>query len=171
MNNYLLSVENLKKLGLIHSNTDTKILAVAIRRSQDMHIQASIGTNLFKSLLQRVEDNDWTPETLILMNDYITPCLVAFVDYRCALLLNEKLTNKSVGRVQDENIQPNTDGETSALRDQLRKDAYFYKERLIGFLRDDNGVEYPEYITTLEGQCNESVRRDRNGYTPINFVI
>ena len=36
---YLLSVENLKKLGIIHNNTDTKILAVAITRSQDMHIQ------------------------------------------------------------------------------------------------------------------------------------
>ena len=33
---YLLSVENLKKLGIIHNNTDTKILAVAITRSQDV---------------------------------------------------------------------------------------------------------------------------------------
>ena len=40
--NYLLSVENLKKLGLIHSNTDTKILAVAIKRSQDIQLQPAI---------------------------------------------------------------------------------------------------------------------------------
>jgi hypothetical protein len=39
--NYLLSVENLKKLGLIHSNTDAKLLSVAIKRSQDMADSAS----------------------------------------------------------------------------------------------------------------------------------
>ena len=47
--NYLLSVENLKKLGLIHSNTDTKLLAVAIKRSQDMHIQPALGTPLYNA--------------------------------------------------------------------------------------------------------------------------
>jgi hypothetical protein len=49
--NYLLSVENLKKLGLIHSNTDAKLLSVAIKRSQDMAIQPALGTPLYKALL------------------------------------------------------------------------------------------------------------------------
>jgi hypothetical protein len=171
--NYLLSVENLKKLGLIQSNTDTKILAVAIKRSQDIQLQPALSTPLFKALLLRVQNNTWTQNYLDLMNDFVVPCLVAFVDYRCALLLNEKLTNKSVGRVQDENIQPNSDAETSALRDQLRKDAYFYKERLIVHLMADNGTKYPEYIETNSspGHCSEDMRKDRSGYTPINFII
>jgi hypothetical protein len=87
--------------------------------------------------------------------------------------LNEKLTNKSVGRIQDENITPNTDAETSALRDQLRKDAYFYKERLIVHLRADNGTLYPEYnqSSSSPGACSEDMLADRSGYTPINFII
>ena len=98
--------------------------------------------------------------------------LVAFVDYRCALLLNEKLTNKAVGRVQDENLQPNSDSEQAAFRDQLRKDAFFYKERLIGYLMDDQGVKYPEYIEGCEDlTCNENVKKDRSGYKPINWHI
>jgi hypothetical protein len=170
--NYLLSVENLKKLGLIHNNTDTKLLAVAIKRSQDMHVQPALGTPLYKALLTRVETSTWTQDYLDLMNDYVVPCLVAFVDYRCALLLNEKLTNKAVGRVQDENLQPNTDSEQTAFRDQLRKDAYFYKERLIGYLMDDQGVKYPEYIEGCEDlTCNENVKKDRSGYKPINWQI
>ena len=92
--NYLLSVENLKKLGLIHNNTDTKILAVAIKRSQDMHIQPALGTPLFKALLTRVETNTWTQDYLDLMNDYVVPCLVAFVYYRASFILTDKLTNK-----------------------------------------------------------------------------
>jgi len=172
MNNYLLSVENLKKLGLIHNNTDSKILSVAIKRSQDMYVQPALGTPLYKALLDRVENNTWTADYLTLMNDYVIPCLVAFVDYRCALLLNEKLTNKSVGRVSDENINANDDNQTSAFRDQLRKDAFFYKERLIGYLMDDQGQKYPEYIEGCEDlTCNENVKKDRTGYKPINWSI
>jgi hypothetical protein len=147
--NYLLSVENLKKLGLIHMNTDVKILAVSIKRSQDMHLQPALGTPLYKALLNRVETSTWTADYLLLMNDYVIPCLVAFVDFRSAAILNEKLTNKAVGRQSDETMTANTDTETAHLRDMLRKDAYFYKQRLIGFLKDDNGVKYPEYSIVL----------------------
>ena len=168
--NYLLSVENLKKLGLIHSNTDTKLLAVAIKRSQDMYIQPALGTPLYKALLDRVETNTWTQDYLDLMNDYVVPCLVAFVDYRAALLLNEKLTNKTTGRVQDENIQANSLADVNELRDQLRKDAYFYKERLIGYLKDDQAVKYPEYCDMCSDHCNEYVKKDDTGYKSLNWI-
>ncbi len=171
--NYLLSVDSLKKLGLIHNNTDVKILAVGIKRSQDIELQPALTTPLFKALLLRVETNTWTQPYLDLMNDFVVPCLVAFVDYRCALLLNEKLTNKAVGRVQDDHLTPNTTAETSALRDQLRKDAYFYKERLIRHLRADNQTLYPEYnqADTSPGACSEDMLMDNSGYAPINFII
>ena len=168
--NYLLSVENLKKLGLIHNNTDTKILAVAIKRSQDMHIQPALGTPLYRALLLRVENNTWTQDYLDLMNDYVIPCLVAFVDYRAALLVTEKITNKTTGRVQDENIQANTLAEVNEFRDQLRKDAYFYKERLIGYLMDDQAVKYPEYCDMCSDHCNEYVKKDKTGYSPLNWI-
>ena len=51
---YLVSVENLKKQGLIHQNSDTKILAVAIKRVQEMNIQPATGSPLFRALLVRV---------------------------------------------------------------------------------------------------------------------
>ena len=168
--NYLLSVENLKKLGLIHNNTDTKILAVAIKRSQDMHIQPALGTPLYRALLLRVETNTWTQDYLDLMNDYVIPCLVAFVDYRAALLVTEKITNKTTGRVQDENIQANTLAEVNEFRDQLRKDAYFYKERLIGYLMDDQAVKYPEYCDMCSDHCNEFVKKHKTGYSPLNWI-
>jgi hypothetical protein len=107
------------------------------------------------------------------MNDYVVPCLVAYVDYRCCLLLNEKLTNKSVGRVSDENIQANDRQNTYVFRDQLLKDAQFYKERLIGFLMDDNGDNYPEYIDCCgsPSMCHEKVTKDQTGYSPLNWII
>ena len=168
--NYLLSVENLKKLGLIHNNTDTKILAVAIKRSQDMHIQPALGTPLFKALLNKVETSTWTQDYLDLMNDYVVPCLVAFVDYRAALLLTDKLTNKGAGRITDENQQTLELNQVAELRDQLRKDAYFYKERLIGYLKDDQATKYPEYCDMCADHCDEYVKKDDTGYKPLNWI-
>jgi hypothetical protein len=168
--NYLLSVENLKKLGIIHNNTDTKLLAVAIKRSQDMYIQPALGTPLFKALLLRVETNTWTQDYLDLMNDYVVPCLVAFVDYRAALLLTDKLTNKGAGRVTDDNQQTLELNQVAELRDQLRKDAYFYKERLIGYLKDDQATKYPEYCDMCSDHCNEYVKKDDTGYKPLNWI-
>jgi len=133
--NYLLSVENLKKLGLIHSNTDTKLLAVAIKRSQDMHIQPALGTPLYRALLDRVETNTWTQDYLDLMNDYVVPCLVAFVDYRAALFLTEKLTNKAAGRVSDENLQANTLDEVNELREAYKLDAMKFSKKQIDKLK------------------------------------
>ncbi len=170
--NYLLSVENLKKLGLIHMNTDVKILAVCIKRSQDMHLQPALGTPLYKALLLHVQNNNFTQDYLDLMNNYVIPCLVAFVDFRSAAILNEKLTNKAVGRQSDETMTANTDTETAHLRDMLRKDAYFYKQRLIGFLKDDNGVKYPEYLLCCDNnECNESVTKDQTGYKPFGWIV
>lgn len=168
--NYLLSVENLKKLGIIHNNTDTKLLAVAIKRSQDMHIQPALGSPLFRALLDRVETNTWTQDYLDLMNDYVVPCLVAFVDYRAALLLTDKLTNKGAGRVQDDNQTTLELNQVAELRDQLRKDAYFYKERLIGYLKDDQATKYPEYCDMCSDHCNEYVKKDDTGYKPLNWI-
>jgi hypothetical protein len=168
--NYLLSVENLKKLGIIHNNTDTKLLAVAIKRSQDMHIQPALGTPLFRALLDRVETSTWTQDYLDLMNDYVVPCLVAFVDYRAALLLTDKLTNKGAGRVQDDNQTTLELNQIAELRDQLRKDAYFYKERLIGYLKDDQATKYPEYCDMCSDHCNEYVKKDDTGYKPLNWI-
>jgi hypothetical protein len=168
--NYLLSVENLKKLGIIHNNTDTKLLAVAIKRSQDMHIQPALGTPLFRALLNRVETSTWTQDYLDLMNDYVVPCLVAFVDYRAALLLTDKLTNKGAGRVQDDNQTTLELNQVAELRDQLRKDAYFYKERLIGYLKDDQATKYPEYCDMCSDHCNEYVKKDDTGYKPLNWI-
>jgi hypothetical protein len=135
-----------------------------------MHIQPALGTPLYRALLDRVETNTWTQDYLDLMNEYVIPCLVAFVDYRAALLVTEKITNKTTGRVQDENIQANTLAEVDEFRDQLRKDAYFYKERLIGYLMDDQATKYPEYCDMCSDHCNEFVRKDKTGYSPLNWI-
>tara|TARA_R110000803_G_scaffold25739_2_gene61439 strand:- start:27 stop:539 length:513 start_codon:yes stop_codon:yes gene_type:complete len=161
--NYLVSVENLKKKGLIHQNSDVKILAVSIKRVQEMNIQPALSSPLFRELLRRTGANDWNANYSELMDDYVVPALVALVDYKVALLANVKIVNKTVGRVSDENITANSTSERVSFRDELHKDAEFYLERLIGFLKDDCGTNYPEYTEAIT-RTNHDLHKINTGY-------
>lgn len=160
--NYLISAEEVIRRGLTHANVDAKTIVVAIARAQDIHIQTALGTCLFKDLLNRVQTDNFTPETSLLMNDYVLPALIAFVDYRMIDYTTEKITNKATGYLQDANLQPMSNDQRNPMRDRLRKDAYFYKQRLIGFLKDDNGNNYPLYT---DCECKEeNVKKEKKGY-------
>jgi len=162
-NNYLIAVDDLKKKGLIHQNADTKLLKVSIKRVQDMNIQPATGSPLYRALLDRVENDNWDADYRTLMDDYVIPALVAQVDYKVALYNLEKIRNKGTGRNTDDNFQANGDDSNEAFRDELKKDAFFYMERLIGFLKDDCGVIYTEYIEAIT-RTNHDVKKDATGY-------
>jgi hypothetical protein len=161
--NYLITTENLKKKGLIHTNADTKILTIAVKRVQDMVIQEATGSPLFRALLLRTENDSWTANYRTLMDDYVTPCLVAHVDFKVSLLLTKKITNKTTGKTSDENIQSLNDSELSPFQAELLSDAGYYKTRLIGFLKDDCGEDYPEYIEAIT-RTNHDLKKAKKGY-------
>ena len=167
--NYLISVEDLKKKGLIHQNADTKLLKVSIKRVQDMNIQPATGSPLYRELLRRVGANDWDADYRTLMNDYVIPALVAQVDYKVALYNLEKIRNKGTGRNTDDNFQANADDSNEAFRDELKKDAFFYVERLIGFLKDDCGTTYTEYTEAIT-RTNHDLKKDNTGYKT-NWIV
>lgn len=167
--NYLVSVENLKKKGLIHQNTDTKILGVAIQRVQDMIIQPALGSPLYRALLTRVQNDDWNANYRTLMNDYVVPALVACVDSKASKILTDKLTNKGLGALTDETFGALQQSEINQFRDELSSDAYFYVERLIGFLKDDCGTIYTEYTEAIT-RTNHDLKKDKTGYRT-NWIV
>lgn len=143
--NYLLSTDDLKKKGLIHQNTDTKLLSRAIQIVQDRELQPILGSILFRALLTRVENNDWNADYRDLMDNYVVPCLVAMVDAQVVTIGTNKITNKGTGKSTDDNFNPNNTQDNALFKDELQDIAEFYKARLIGLLCDDDGVKYPEY--------------------------
>ena len=164
---YLISVDNLKKQGLIHDNVDTKILARCIRIAQDLNIQSSLGTPLYKAMLTRVENNNWNSDYRLLQNDYIIPALVAWVDYHASIFLNVKMTNKNVGRMSDETRTANSDSQQGYFKNRLVDIAEHYNNRLIGFLKD-NDDKYPEYKDTTCKYENIDKQKNKGG---LNNVI
>lgn len=160
--NFLVSVEEVKRRGIIHANVDTKLISIAITRAQDINLQPALNTCLYKELLSRVQSSNWDTNYTELMNEYVLPCLIAFVDYRACDLVTDRVMNRGTGTLADPNFNAMSDNERNPLRDRLRKDAYFYKERLIGYLKEDNGVKFPLYT---DCECNKvNVQPEKSGY-------
>ena len=167
--NYLISVENLKKKGLIHQNVDTKILTVAIKRVQDMIIQPCLGSPLYRELLRRVEANDWDADYRDLMNNYVLEALASSVDAMLVKVGSNKITNKGAVTIDDDNATPLSRTELNQFKDELDSHSMFYLERLIGFLKDDCGTLYPEY-TESTTRTNHDLDKNRNGYRT-NWIV
>jgi hypothetical protein len=148
----LISVENIKRLGLTQENVNDKLVSVAIKRTQDLKIREVIGEDLYTALIERVNNNDVIGNYAVLMNEYIAPCMVAYVDYYTAIFSNQKITNKATGTIQDNNIRTDNSAVVDFL-DVIEKQAMNYRQRLIDWL--EKGL-IPEYSV----KCNDK----KSGY-------
>ena len=119
---FLISVDNVKKLGLVHENANDKLISVAIRRVHELR--------------NRVNNNTVTGDYLTLLRDYVAPCLSAYVDAYVSIFIQNKITNKM------ENGEENVD-----FTDKLEKHGMFYRQRLIDYLEQSN---FPEYKKTCD---------------------
>ena len=156
---FLITIDELKRNGLIHDNVDTKLLNVTLKRTQDIELQSVLGTPLYKELLRRKDADDWNADYLKLLNDYVTPCLVAFTDMRSSIFLNDKITNKNVGKGTDSERTANTTPNTNYLLNKISDDAEHYRNVLLGFLKDNCEI-YTEYKIN---NCNyEDVEKQRH---------
>lgn len=141
---YLINAGQLDDYMIMSKNVSSETVSKLIRRVQDMTIQPILGTPLYNSLLDKVEAGTVTGVYQTLLNEYIVPCMAAYVEMKAFPHITFKARNSGVGRSQDPEFQPATVDEVEYLRDQVRKDASFYKNRIIGYLLD-NRDSFPEY--------------------------
>lgn len=153
----IATVEQVKEFGLTQQNADTKTISIQIQRCQDIYLRPALGITLLNYLLV---DGNITGNYQTLYNTYILPCVVAYVDYRCAIFLTTKITNKGAGLTSDQNFQANNDAQNNETLERLKADADFYKNELVKYLKDDNGTMFPQY-TVLD----ELMPKDRNGFS------
>lgn len=155
----LIKVETIKEYGFIEKNVETNLITTTLRRVQDTMLEPIIGTSLMRRLQTGVDDNDLNAVEELLLNDYIVPFLIAACDLRIIDHLTYKIRAKSVGKVQDANFQPVSETENNRLADQLRSDVGTYKNKLIGFLceNEDNYPEYKDYV------CNKEFKAPQKG--------
>ena len=137
MTAFLIDIATIKKIGFVNKNVDDPIIATTLRRVQDTLILPILGTPFFKRLLQGITDEDLTADEVLLLNDYIAPCIIAGVDYRIVNALTYETRSKTVGTSRDEHINPVTIQENLMRTDDLKRDYETYRDSLIGYLKDN----------------------------------
>lgn len=152
MSAFLIDLNSLKKIGYVNRNVEDNILATVLTRAQDVMLEPVIGTSLFKRLLQGVKNNDLNSNERFLLNEYVSKFLVACVDMRSINALTYEIRSKTAGKARDEHIEPVTIPENVLFSDDLRQDIEVYRQRLIGYLKDNCELfpQYKNYICSFE---------------------
>lgn len=147
MSNVLLvSTAKVKQLTTIQQNVEDSLIIPYIKKSQDTHIQETLGTDLYEKILSDVNDGFISGVYKDLLDKYIVPCLVEWAFYEVLPYINFKMTNKSIVQGNSEFSSEVDLEELKYLRSVSRDMADFYTARLVGFLKEYQHL-FPEYLT------------------------
>lgn len=140
----------LKQNTPIQDNVDDSLLNPYIYKAQETHIQFILGTNLYQAIMTMIESNTiGLPQNSnykLLLDDYISPCLVEYSFYEVIPFISLKLTNKSIVRGNAEFATEGDLADLKYLRQTVVEMAQFYAQRVSNFLKQYN-YNYPEYFT------------------------
>ena len=145
---YLISEKTLKTNSVINNNVDGMYLLPAIEYAQEAGLQPLLGTALYDKLQDLVEDTSITGNTdyKILLDNYVTPYLVAKVTADIQIPLAFKVRNQGIVQQTGENTYVPSIKDTQYVAQYYDNQANFYGQRLSDYLCA-NRTKYPEYGT------------------------
>ena len=140
MKNILLIGEDyIKTNSGLNDNVWGSYLTPAIREAQDIKLQQILGSELYLSLLEKVEDGSIKNEVFKpykgLLDDYIQMYLMYQTISDLVPILGVKLTNLGVVVSNDEHVTNLSQAERDSVQSYYGKRAEFYGKRLQEFLK------------------------------------
>ena len=150
---FLISEDYIKTNSGLNDNVWGSYLTPAIREAQDIKLQQILGTPLYKSLIEKVENgairNDDFKPYKTLLDDYVQIYLMYQTISDLVPIIGVKLTNLGVVISNDEHLTNLSQSERELVQTYYSQRAEFYGKRLQEFLRD-NSKDYNEL-----GECKD----------------
>lgn len=166
---YLLDVKSWAEYGFINGNIDSKKLNPIILRVQQNRIENILGTTLYDKLISDAPTYTGIYKTL--MDKHVRPTMIAYCDWKYTFHGTNQMSNKTVGKNNDQHITSNDHDDNNNLRDELMKDAKMFERKIIGWLQD-NRKSIPEYCNTPTDKKHQSLYPASNtGNYLGNFII
>lgn len=150
----------LKDKTIIENNVDDKLLVSNIQKSQDIEIQQAIGTNLYLSLKNKIEDDDISGNYKTLLDEYIQPTLIEWSLYYSLPYFYTKIENSGLIKKDTENSIYADLSDLKYIRNDIRDSAQFYTKRLTDYLCANYEL-FDEYNTEDE---KDEMRPNNNSY-------
>lgn len=162
MNNCIfISEDYLKQNTIINGNVDNKYLLANLKMVEDVQIHPILGTNLYNSLKQKIISNNTSGDVQVLIEDYIQPALIYWLQTELPVDMLFKWENKAIVRKNSDNSQSVDLSELRFIIDKKDKIARFYSQRLIDYLKA-NTDKFPEYLN--HSSTADSIKPVRNPY-------
>lgn len=140
----------LKSRTGISDAIDGKQIKPQIKLAQDMYLQTALGSTLYLRLQTGIEDDDLTANEVILLDSYVTDCLVWYTMSLLPYALGYQFFSKGVLQKTSEESNTPSRVDLELIGSQYKQTAEFYKQRLINYLRE-NYTLFSEYINTGSG--------------------
>jgi len=157
---YFLDIPIWEKYGYANDNIDPKKLRPIIYSVQRTRIEPILGTELYDKIVSEVDAGTLSGIYKTLMDEHILPTMIVYCDWKATFHLTDQMTNKTVGKNNDEHIRANDVGNNNNLRDELIKDAKQFEKKMIGWLCD-NKDNIPELCEVDEDKLHQSLRPSR----------
>lgn len=150
---FLISEDYIKTNSGLNDNVWGSYLTPAIREAQDIKLQQILGTPLYKSLIDKVENgairNDDFKPYKTLLDEYVQIYLMYQTISDLVPIIGVKLTNLGAVVSNDEHLTNLSQSERELVQTYYEQRAEFYGKRLQEFLKD-NTKDYKEL-----GECKD----------------
>jgi hypothetical protein len=147
---------------LLHENIDFKFLRPVIILCQDIHLQPKIGTTLYNELKTQITASTLTTDNTTLLNDYIQPMLLYWVQAEAPAAISYKFLNKGLMQQSSENSSVASLDEINFISKKYKDKAEWYTERLVSYLLE-NSTLFPAYQSPESGL--DVIQPDTRTYT------
>jgi len=162
LNTLFISVQSIKDRTGLHANVDEKLVLPEIKTAQDMYILPALGSTLYNKLQSAINGSTLNNNETLLLNNYVTDCLIYYVMSELPMGLSYQFYNKGLLRKSGDNTENPSMQDMIDVANRYRTRAEFYKQRLIKYLRQNNNL-YPEYLNFTSGI--DTIIPDLEGYT------
>lgn len=112
---------------------DGKQLKPQIKIAQDMYVQPALGSTLYLRLQSGIEANNLGNDETILLDTYVTDCLVWYTMSLLPMALGYQFFSKGVlQKTADESNAPSR-ADLELISNGYKQTAEFYKQRLVNY--------------------------------------
>lgn len=142
----LISQQYLKDQSLISDNVDFKLISPIINIVQMIDIQQLLGTNLYNKIISDVNGNTLSGNYKTLVDDYVLPCMVFYIQSRIPYSLRFRFVNRGIVSKTGSDSTPISETEFNKLVDEQRNIAQSYGEIMVNYIKYNLNL-FPEYST------------------------
>jgi hypothetical protein len=137
-----ISEQTLLDNSIVNENVSYTMIRPTLIKVQEMRIQPIVGSPLYNQIKAQIIASTVSALNQALLEDYIQPALVQWLQFELPMVLAFKYMNKGMDRRSSTESQPMNVDEITRLMDRTKSDAEWYSERITRYLME-NRTDYP----------------------------